>query len=329
MSGSVTLPGSLPEPGHLVTHPGWRRTATVLASVVGAVIAAVLVLLLVHPSTLASGSPIVGRGDVLAAPSRSHLFGTDQLGRDLFARIIWGARPVLLASVLGVCAATILGMTLGIIGGVAPRLISAVVMRVVDVLLALPVLLIALMIIAIAGSGVSSIVIAVAVAFTPGYARVVAVSVRRLRRAEYVQAAQVFGESGPRTALRHLVPNLATEVIVLVTSGIGWAVLTSTTLSFLGLGVRLPSPDWGTDLAAGATYISSAWWLTTFPGLAITVTIVLANFLGDIVIGELDPRGRRQLRGAVRAVVGSGFGPGNRWSPALVVLGRHKGGGTS
>ena len=101
---------------------------------------------------------------------------------------------------------------------------------------------------------------------------------RKLRSAEYVQAARVFGSSGTRTSLRHLLPNLLTEIIVLVSSGIGWAVLTATTLSFLGLGVQLPAADWGSDLAAGATYLSTSWWLSIFPGVAITVTILAANF---------------------------------------------------
>jgi peptide/nickel transport system permease protein len=131
------------------------------------------------------------------------------------------------------------------------------------------------------------------VAYTPGFARVVESSVRRLRSVEYMQAARLFGSSGPRTAIRHLLPNLVTEVVVMASSAIGWAVLTATTLSFLGLGVQLPQPDWGSDLAAGATSLSTAWWLSTFPGLAITVTILVANYAGDWVMGLTDAGGRR------------------------------------
>lgn len=279
---------------------GVRRVARVTGMVLAGVVVVVALLLVIHPGTLSPTGPTESTDAILAGPSWAHWFGTDQLGRDLWARVVWGARPVLVASLLGVLAATLAGVTLGIVGGAAPRVLSAVVLRIVDVLLALPVLMIALMIIAIVGAGVWSIVIAVGIAFTPGYARVVATSVRRLRSAEYVEAAHMFGESGPRVAARHLLPNLATEIVVLITSGIGWAVLTSTTLSFLGLGVRLPAPDWGTDLSAGATYISTAWWLSTFPGAAITVTIIAANFLGDAIAEALDPRGDRQLRGALR-----------------------------
>jgi peptide/nickel transport system permease protein len=249
-----------------------------------------IVVLLVAPSALAHVDPTATGDDILFPPSASHWFGTDQLGRDVFSRTVHGARPVLVASLLGVALATVAGVTLGITAGVAPRWLNSVLMRVIDVLLALPVLLIALILIATAGSGVRSIVLAIGIAFTPGFARVVEASVRKLRSAEYVQAARVFGSTGLRTSARHLLPNLMTEVVVLGSSAVGWAVLTATTLSFLGLGVTLPAPDWGSDLAAGATNLSISWWLSTFPGLAITVTILLANYTGDYLMTALDPR---------------------------------------
>jgi peptide/nickel transport system permease protein len=255
-----------------------------------AVVVIVGVVLVATPGLFTHLNPIATGDQVLQAPSGGHWFGTDQLGRDVFTRLVYGARPVLVGGVLGVALAALGGVTLGVLGGAAPGLLGAVVMRVVDVLLALPVLLIALLVMATIGTGLTSIMMAVGIAYTPGFARVVHSSVRKLRSAEYVQAAKVFGSTGLRTALRHLLPNLATEIVVLVSSAIGWAVLTATTLSFLGLGVRLPAPDWGSDIAAGATYLSTAWWLSTFPGAAIAVTILLANFLGDHVVTALDPR---------------------------------------
>jgi peptide/nickel transport system permease protein len=251
---------------------------------------AVVIVLLVAPGLIAHVPPIATTTDILKGPSGAHWFGTDQLGRDVFSRTIYGARPVLIASLLGVVLATVVGVALGVAAGVAPRWLNSVLMRVIDVLLALPVLLIALILIATAGSGVRSIVLAIGVAFTPGFARIVEASVRTLRSVDYVQAARVFGSTGLRTSVRHLIPNLMTEVVVLGTSAIGWAVLTATTLSFLGLGVQLPQPDWGSDLAAGATYLATSWWLSTFPGLAITVTILAANFIGDYLMTALDPR---------------------------------------
>ena len=273
------LTGSPPRPRSLAT---W---------VVLAVTAAVIIILLAAPGLIAHTGPTATTVDILAPPGGAHWFGTDQLGRDIFSRTVFGARPVLIASLLGVLVATVAGVALGLAAGTAPRWLNAVLMRVIDVLLAIPVLMIALILIATAGSGVASIVIAIGVAFTPGFARVVEASVRKLRSVEYVQAARVFGATSARTSVRHLLPNLMTEVIVLGTSAVGWAVLTATTLSFLGLGVQLPQPDWGTDLAAGATYLSTSWWLSTFPGLAITVTILAANFIGDSLMTALDPRG--------------------------------------
>lgn len=268
-------------------------------------LAVVLALVLVAaPGLIAHGDPTATTDSILQGPSPQHWFGTDQLGRDVFGRVLHGARPVLVASFLGVALATLAGVTLGLLGGFAPKFVSSLVMRVVDVLLALPVLLIALLVMSTLNTGVVSIAIAICIAFTPGYARVVNSSVRRLRTAEYVQASRVFGTSGTRTALRHLVPNLATEVVVLVSSGIGWAVLTATTLSFLGLGVQLPAADWGSDLAAGAPFLATAWWLSTFPGLAITVTILLANFVGDYLAAVLDPRGGARFRPATLALPG-------------------------
>jgi peptide/nickel transport system permease protein len=264
------------------------RRAIGQAAIVLAVLA--VIVLLAAPGLIAHVAPAATGDDILAAPGAAHWFGTDQLGRDVFSRTIYGARPVLVASLLGVVLATVAGVGVGLAAGTAPRWLNSVIMRVVDVLLAIPVLMIALILIATAGSGVRSIVIAIGVAFTPGFARVVEASVRRLRSAEYVQAARLFGSSAARTSVRHLLPNLLTEVVVLGTSAIGWAVLTATTLSFLGLGVQLPQPDWGTDLAAGATNLATSWWLSVFPGLAITVTILAANFIGDYLMTALDPR---------------------------------------
>jgi peptide/nickel transport system permease protein len=250
----------------------------------------VVIVLLAAPGLIAHVQPTATGDDILRPPGGAHWFGTDQLGRDVFSRMIYGARPVLTASLLGVVLATVAGVALGVAAGISPRWLNSVLMRVIDVLLALPVLLIALILIATAGSGVGSIVLAIGVAFTPGFARIVEASLRTLRSVDYVQAARLFGSTGLRTSVRHLIPNLMTEVVVLGTSAVGWALLTATTLSFLGLGVQLPQPDWGSDLAAGATNLATSWWLSTFPGLAITVTILAANFVGDYLMTALDPR---------------------------------------
>jgi ABC-type dipeptide/oligopeptide/nickel transport system permease subunit len=288
-----------------IAPAGRARAGQALGWAVMAVTVVAVLILLAAPGLVAHVNPTATTGDILTAPGAGHWFGTDQLGRDVFSRTVYGARPVLIASLLGVVLAIVAGVAIGLAAGTAPRWLNSVIMRVVDVLLAIPVLMIALILIATAGSGVRSIVIAIGVAFTPGFARVVEASVRKLRSVDYVEAARVFGSSRSRTSIRHLLPNLMTEVVVLGTSAVGWAVLTATTLSFLGLGVQLPQADWGSDLAAGATYLSTSWWLSTFPGLGITVTILLANFIGDSLMAALDPRdGVRPIQGFRALVVG-------------------------
>ncbi|MFK4298750.1 peptide/nickel transport system permease protein [Arthrobacter sp. GAS37] len=287
---TATIARAMPAP----RRRNMGRAAKILSSVGMPISLLLLLVLLIRPSLIAPISPLFNGPDFLAQPDGAHIFGTDQLGRDVFSRVVYGAQPVLAASLGGVLLATLLGVTIGVVGGMAPRVLSIAVMRVVDVLLALPVLLIALILIASIGSGVNSIIFALGVAYTPGFARVVEASVRKLRSIEYVQASKVFGSSGLRTAVRHLLPNLASEVIVMASSAVGWAVLTATTLSFLGLGVQLPNPDWGSDLAAGATSLSTAWWLSTFPGLAITATILISNFAGDWVMTLIDSKSRRK-----------------------------------
>lgn len=248
-----------------------------------------LALIVLAPQFVSSGDPTAPIDEALSGPSAAHWFGTDDLGRDVLTRTVWGARPVIVASVVGILISTVIGVMMGLIGGVAPPLVSGLIMRILEIILALPALLIALMVVAIVGAGTTSVIIAVGVAYAPAFARVVYGSVRRLRTADYISASKVFGSSGTHRVLRHLLPNLSTEIAVLVSSAIGWAVLTAGTLSFLGFGVSLPAPDWGVDLASGGKYLEEAWWISTFPGLAITATILLSNFLGDYVGSALDP----------------------------------------
>jgi ABC-type dipeptide/oligopeptide/nickel transport system permease subunit len=306
MATAVRAAGTVPTRGR-------ARAGRAFGAAAMAVAALATVILLAAPGLITHVSPTAASTDILAGPSAAHWFGTDQLGRDMFSRTVYGARPVLIASLLGVVLAMAAGVALGLTAGTAPRWLNSLIMRVVDVLLAIPVLMIALILIATTGPGVPSIVIAIGVSFAPGFARVVEAAVRRLRSVDYVEAARLFGSSRARTSVLHLLPNLMPEVIVLGTSAIGWAVLTATTLSFLGLGVQLPQPDWGSDLAAGATYLSTSWWLSTFPGLGITVTILAANFIGDALMGALDPRdGMRPIQGFRALVAGQRTRPANQ-----------------
>jgi ABC-type dipeptide/oligopeptide/nickel transport system permease subunit len=286
-SGLLSAP---PAPGRRQSAAAYFSRGGVVTGVVLALLLLFLVVVAVFPWLVASGDPRASTGAMLSGPSGGHWFGTDDLGRDVLTRTVWGARPILLASVVGILISTAAGVTLGLLGGMARGLVSGLVMRALDVMLALPALLIAMMVVAIVGAGATSIVIAVGASYIPAFARVVYGSVQRLRTADYIAAARLLGASRVRTVIRHMVPNLATEIAVLASSAVGWAVLTAATLSFLGFGVTLPSPDWGVDLAAGGQYLGTAWWVSTFPGLAITATILLSNFLGDYVGSILDPR---------------------------------------
>jgi peptide/nickel transport system permease protein len=296
---SALLPVAPPAP--VSPARGIRGSAATVFSRGGIVTGVVLALLLLFlvvvaafPGLVAPGDPAASTGAALSGPSGSHWFGTDDLGRDVLTRTVWGARPILLACAVGI--PTVAGVSLGLLGGMTRGLVSGMVMRALDVMLALPALLIAMMVVAIVGTGVTSIVTAVGAAYIPAFARVVYGSVQKLRTADYVAAARLFGAGRVRTVIRHMVPNLATEIAVLASSAIGWAALTAATLSFLGFGVSLPAPDWGVDLAAGGQYLSTAWWVSTFPGLAITATILLSNYLGDYVGSILDPRSTADVR---------------------------------
>jgi peptide/nickel transport system permease protein len=240
---------------------------------------------------IAPHDPLAISTDNLAAPGTAHPFGTDQFGRDILSRVLWGGRLTLFTAVAGVLVSTCIGVPLGLLAGYSSRWVSSVIMRAIDVLLAFPGLLLALVIVTVIGAGVLNIVVAIGVSFIPVFARVVYGSTLAAKGRDYVMAARVVGCSPTRVMIRHILPNVATQIIVIASSAIGWAILLAATLNFLGFGVRLPTPEWGADLSSGRNWLAAAWWLSAFPGLAITVTILAANYIGDQVASVLEPRG--------------------------------------
>jgi len=240
--------------------------------------------------TIAPYDPVHTTSDTLAAPSLRHPFGTDQFGRDMLSRVIWGARIILLAPVVGIAISTVIGVPLGLLAGYSTRWISAVIMRTMDVMLAFPGLLLVLIVVTIIGGGLANVMIAIGVSFIPVFARVVYGSTLAAKGQDYVLAARALGYSPLRIMAYHILPNVLTQIIVIASSAIGWAILTATTLNFLGFGVKLPTPDWGADLAAGKDWLRLAWWIATFPGLAITAMILASNYLGDQVAAVFDPQ---------------------------------------
>ena len=226
----------------------------------------------------------------LEPPSLRHWLGTDQFGRVVLARIIHGARVSMAMGVAAVTISVVLGSALGLLSGYYRGPVDLLVMRVVDVMLAFPGILLALVIIAVLGPNLASATIAVGVSGMPLFVRVVRSSTLTVRALQYVEAAQVAGSGDLRVLVRHVLPNVVTPVIVLVTLGIPAAIVAGAALSFLGLGAKPPTPDWGEMLSKGRAFMGTAWWLSTFPGLAFAVVVLAINRFGDGLRDALDPR---------------------------------------
>jgi len=229
----------------------------------------------------------------LQPPSFLHLFGTDQYGRDMFSRVLHGSRTALLAIIVADGLALALGSALGLIGGFIGGAVDAVVMRLVDVFLAFPYLLLALIIVAALGPSLTNSMIAIGIVYTPQYARLIRGQVLSIRASDYVRAARAVGASQLRIMLRHVLPNAVNPVIVMATLQAGSVVVETAGLSFLGLGAQPPSPDWGALLADGHSYFLTAWWIATFPGLAIFCVVLGFNLVGDALREQFDPRRRK------------------------------------
>ncbi len=226
----------------------------------------------------------------LSPPASDHWFGADQYGRDMLSRVMYGTRTALLAVIVADGIALVLGCAMGLVAGFFGGRIDSVLMRLVDVLLAFPYLLLALIIVAALGPGLTNSMIAIGIVYTPQYARLIRGQVLAVRGAEYVRAARALGASRLRIMLRHVLPNSFAPILVMATLQAGSVIVETAGLSFLGLGAQPPSPDWGALLADGQSYFLTAWWIATFPGLAIFVVVIGFNLLGDALRDVADPR---------------------------------------
>jgi peptide/nickel transport system permease protein len=226
----------------------------------------------------------------LAPSGRVHLLGTDHLGRDLLARVIFGARPALMVGFAAVAISGLLGLMVGLISGFFGGRVDDVCMRLADIQLAFPFILLAIAVIGVLGPSLPVIIVVIGVSSWVVYARVVRSEVLSLREREFVQAALALGGGDGRVVLRHILPNTLTPWLVVATLDMARVIVIESALSFLGLGVQPPTPTWGGMLADGRVYISTAWWLATFPGLAILVTVLGINLFGDGLRDTLDPR---------------------------------------
>lgn len=232
--------------------------------------------------------------DRLHPPSRAHLFGTDQFGRDIFSRLLYGGRLTVFYAFIAIAIGGGIGILLGATAGYARGWPDAVIMRCMDILLAIPGLLLALVVLTILGTGLVNAQIAVGVSLIPVYVRLVRGSILAEREREYVTAARVIGAPAGRVMRRHILPSVWSQIVILSTSALGWAIVIAATLNFLGLGVAPPTPEWGADLAMGREWLTTGWWISAAPGLAITLAILAINFLGDGLSEALDPSLRRR-----------------------------------
>ncbi len=229
----------------------------------------------------------------LQAPSWSHPFGTDEVGRDILSRLIYGARISLSVGLISVGIAGVGGVALGLVSGFFGGRIEEVILRSMDLMLAFPGILLALAIVAVLGPGLFNVMVAVGLSDIPSFTRLTRGQTLAIREMDYVSGARAIGCPDGRVLWRYILPNVLPALIVLATLRVATAILTASGLSFLGLGAQPPTPEWGAMLALGRTFLRQAWWITTFPGLAIMVTVLGINMLGDGLRDALDPRLRR------------------------------------
>lgn len=252
-----------------------------LAGWIAAGVLGVLLVAAVLPGALAPGDPLaIAPAESFLSPRWGHPFGTDESGRDIYTRVVWGAGPSLVIGVVATAVGIALALVLGLAAALLGRVVDFAVNRALEVLFAFPGLLLALLVITVYGPGVVTSTLAVGLATAPGYARIIRQQALAVAGAPYVEAAVVLGRSRGRILVRHILPNALLPVLVLVTLGVGQAIVWAAALSYLGLGAEPPSPEWGAMLFAGKNYLGTAWWMTFFPGLAIVVVAAASTVLG-------------------------------------------------
>ncbi|QAY65324.1 ABC transporter permease [Paenibacillus protaetiae] len=253
-----------------------------------------IVLCAIVPGWIAPYSPTEMKTDqILQGPSLAHPFGIDYFGRDVFSLVVYGSRDSLFIGVMSVLVGGIVGGAIGAVSGYIGGIIDTVFMRIIDILMTIPGILLALAIAAALGPSLFNIVLAVAVSSIPGYARVMRGQMLSIKNRPYITASRSIGVSQFGIFWKHVLPNSLSPMLVMATLGIGSAILAGSGLSFLGLGVLREIPDWGTLLAQGRSYLTVAWWICTFPGLAITLFVLAVNLLGDKLRDHWDPKKSR------------------------------------
>jgi len=292
--GRVIVASELPEAERSRT---WRKLSRNPATIAGALILLIVIAAAVAAPYVAPHDPM--RQSLLRrftppvwlqGGNPSYPLGTDQVGRDILSRIIYGARVSLVVGIAAVAVSLVVGVTLGLLSGFLRGRVDAVIMTVVDVTLSFPQLLLALAFVAALGPSLATIIVVLGLTGWERYTRVVRAEVLALREKDFVEAARAMGASPMRTILRHLLPNTFSSIIVMSTLQVAQAILQEAALSFLGVGTGSSHPTWGQMIALGRDFVSVAWWLATFPGLAILLTVLAINLVGDRLRDALDPR---------------------------------------
>lgn len=265
-----------------------------LGAVIGLIFLIVVLLAALFAPLLATHDPLERSvTDRLMKPSAVHLMGTDSLGRDILSRVLYGGRVSLQVGIFSVIASTVVGVPLGLIAGYFGGAIDDVIMRVMDVILAFPGLILTIWLVSMLGPSLGNIVFAIAFWSVPSFARLARGNTLSIRETDYIVAERCIGAGNVRILLRHILPNIFAPLIVMATMNLSNAVIAGASLSFLGLGVRPPTPEWGAILNDGRSYLRNAWWIAFFPGITITLVVLAANLVGDALRDALDPRVRR------------------------------------
>ena len=269
----------------------WKRVLRSKSALVGGSILLAIILSAIFAPVLSPYDPIkADQRTSLESPGLSHPMGTDRFGRDVLARVLWGGRLALPVGFVSVLMAAIAGAALGLVAGYYGGSLDSVVMRFVDLLQAFPGILLALAIVAVLGGSLVNLMIAVGISSIPAYVRITRGTVLSVKEREFVIAARALGIGDGGIILRHILPNVLAPLIVVATLGVASAIITSSALSFLGLGIRPPTPEWGNLLAEGREFLQYAWWVAFFPGIAIMLTVLAINLLGDGLRDALDPK---------------------------------------
>ena len=292
MADPTTLPDSAAlAPARPRKRPRWLKLLLADRRALMALVALVILVLgAVFAPYVSPANPDSMAFDMLTPPSWAHPLGTDDLGRDLLSRVIFGARISLFVGLVTVLSSMILGVIMGVLAGYYGGWLDTIIMRYIDLQWAFPNFIIAVYLVAVFGAGLTNVIVAVALAFLDDFARIARGMVLTVRERDFVEAARALGASDIRLMLRHILPNSMAPLIVQATVSVSYAILAEAGLSFLGLGVKASTPTWGLILSDGRSFIGRAWWLGIFPGVAIMVTVLSINFFGDYLRDVFDVR---------------------------------------